>query len=276
MKKKTIIYIAGYGRSGSTLLERVLSSNKKLFGLGELTNFLDLIEEKKSYCSCGEELKKCSFWSNIIDKIIRQRNYNNNFNQNIFSFIFEEIPNDVEYVIDSSKTARTNYFRPIKLLKTTDFDVKIIHLVRDGRGCMWSNLKGSNRKMEKGLDPKLPFAAFRTIIGWPLANISAHLFQLFSTEENYYRVRYEDFVETPGKVLEKIGKFLNVNFDQQIKMLKKQKDIPVGHQLSGNRLRSKRKIILNKDVSWRNNLTLRHKLLFWCLNWPLALLYNYK
>lgn len=306
MNNKTIIYIAGYGRSGSTLLERILSSNEKIFGMGELSRLPDFIDQKSGLCSCGEELRNCKFWGKVLQRLTTlqgsfsrwertqcqkecfthflQGLFNNSsqgamnyatLTKRLFTTIFECVPKPVDYVVDSSKTARKSFFRPIALSRTAGLDVKVIHLVRDGRGCMWSNLKGSNRRMEMGLDPHIPFAALRTALSWPLANIAAHLFKVFHASGSYTRIRYENFVENPTNVLNKLGDFLGVDFADQIQMLKNQEPIPLSHQLAGNRLRSKERIILNKDVEWKEKLKLRHKLLFWLLDWPWVLLYGY-
>ena len=60
-----IIYIAGSGRSGSTLLERVLNSAPSTFALGEFSALWRL-EMKDLVCSCGERMPACSFWSEMI------------------------------------------------------------------------------------------------------------------------------------------------------------------------------------------------------------------
>lgn len=279
--RKTVIYIAGYGRSGSTLLERVLGSHEKIFGVGELASFLDLLDSETPFCSCGELLQKCKFWSEVIKssggdfqnnpklKVIQRRFESlavfsgpffrrnketyRRYTQRLFGSIFEQLPNEVSYIVDSSKTSRKSFFRPIALRRIASLNVKIIHLVRDGRGCMWSNLKGSNRRMEVGLDPHIPFAAIRTVISWPLANLGAHLFQLCFPHD-YLRVRYEDLVSDPASTLKSIGTFLGVSLDQQIEMLLMRQHIPLGHQVAGNRLRMERKIVLRVDDEWQAKL----------------------
>lgn len=301
--KKTIIYIAGYGRSGSTLLERVLASHDRVSGLGELASFLDLLDSEASFCSCGELLHECEFWSEVtsnfggdVQNNAKLRAIQNRFEslfafpghifsphkesysryiQKLFDNIAHHLPDEVSYVVDSSKTARKSFFRPFALSRIASLNVKVIHLVRDGRGCMWSYLKGSNRRMETGLEPHVPFAALRTAISWPLANVAAHLFQLLHTKR-YCRIRYEDFVKDTAGTLAQLGKFLGVSFDQQIEMLNSSGEIPLGHQIAGNRLRSQKKIVLKQDVEWKKRLKLRHKLLFWLLDWPLALWYGYR
>lgn len=236
MNAKTVIYIAGYGRSGSTLLERILNCNKKLFALEEIANLLSLINDRDSLCSYGRYIYQCEFQSNIIRDI---KNYDitklerlqNNFQSvngyikynfiksydkdnvyrkflvQLLNIIMENVPEEVEYIIDSSKTSRDSFFRPIILSQLTFLNVKVIHLVRDGGGCMWSNLKGSNKKMERGVNAYRPFAAFRTAVSWPMANVSAHIFQIISSKKDYCRIRYEDFIDHPNETLKKLEPF---------------------------------------------------------------------
>ncbi|MGM0411498.1 MAG: sulfotransferase, partial [Bacillota bacterium] len=185
---------------------------------------------------------------------------------NIYNSILKNTPKQTRYVIDSSKTARDAFFRPFILSK--NFEVKIIHLVRDGRGCMWSNIKGSNRKMEKGLEPDLYFPALRTAISWPIANLSPYIYSKIKPNNNYIKIKYENFVKNPEIELNRLGNYLDIDFSAQIDMLKNEKEIPLGHQLAGNRLRKKKKIILNYDSEWQENLNLYQRFIFWFFNWP--------
>lgn len=273
---KDIIYIAGYGRSGSTLLERILGSNEKIFGLGEVKFLIDSISHNK-YCSCGEKINNCNYWSEVIENLdLNSEVQNNKVNVKI-NKIYQEIINntsdEVKYIIDSSKTARDAFFRPFLLSK--NFNVKLIHLVRDGRGCMWSNIKGSNRKMEQGLDPTLKMPSLRTSISWQLSNLSPEIFKITKNSENYLRIKYEDFVTDPEIELKRLSSYLNIDLSEQIDMLINEKEIPLGHQIAGNRLRKKKKIILKKDIEWKSNLKFYNKLIYWFLCWPFALKYGY-
>lgn len=307
-EKRTIIYIAGYGRSGSTLLERILGSHENIVGTGELSMLLPLLDKQDFRCSCGESLGKCSFWSDVIDNLgdtYRDARQNRNLQLKFEAFPAigryllghhsrekekykklvqkivdavggKELPPQVKYIVDSSKTSHKEFFRPIALSKFTSLNVKMIHLVRDGRGCMWSLIKGSNRKMEKGVVPNVPFATFRAAMGWFFANIAAHVFQSLHPSKNYCRIKYEDLTENYLTVLTKLEDFLDVNFDKQMDMLKNQQEIPLLHQVGGNRLKFRKKIVLRQDIQWKTKLRKRQQLIFWLLDWPLALIYNYK
>lgn len=72
----TILYIISDKRSGSTLLENILSKSKEAVSLGEVAMLKNHIlkegpGEKWGWnCSCGEALSKCSFWSPVLQKVL--------------------------------------------------------------------------------------------------------------------------------------------------------------------------------------------------------------
>lgn len=62
---QNIIYISGSGRSGSTLLERILHSSNGVAALGEI-HCLWRLPETEVTCSCGSSLHDDSFWSAVL------------------------------------------------------------------------------------------------------------------------------------------------------------------------------------------------------------------
>ncbi len=69
-----VIYIMSDNRSGSTLLENILSKSDECFSVGELAMLKGHLLQygpgsKWNYtCSCGKPLKECIFWSPIVEK----------------------------------------------------------------------------------------------------------------------------------------------------------------------------------------------------------------
>ena len=63
-----VLYIAGTGRSGSTLLARVLGEVEGVFTAGELRYFWQrgLIEQRK--CGCGVPVPECPLWHDVIER----------------------------------------------------------------------------------------------------------------------------------------------------------------------------------------------------------------
>lgn len=309
MPKKTIVYIAGYGRSGSTLLARILGSHKKMFAAGELINFANLMDSRDSVCSCGQTIERCALWSVIVQNFKKKINslseladiqkrfesfsyffrpffedrsskairYRDTI-QNLMDCISQKLPDDVEYIVDSSKTTWSRCFRPVSLSRIGSQQVKVIHLVRDGRGCMWSMLKGTDTGLLKDteLKPYSSFPVFRTAVHWPFANATAHLFQAIHPSKDYFRIRYEDLVANPVKTCAALGEFLGIRLEHHVEKILNGNDIDPGHIIAGNRMRSFRKITLKADVEWKKRLKRHHQLLFLFLNWPLMLFYSSK
>lgn len=64
-KLQNIVYISGSGRSGSTLLERLIHSSKGVSALGEF-HCLWRLDEADITCSCATPFKTDSFWQSIL------------------------------------------------------------------------------------------------------------------------------------------------------------------------------------------------------------------
>ena len=118
-----LIYISGYGRSGSTLLELVLNQEKKIIGLGEISNYNAAVKQNE-LCSCKERLKTCNFWSPIIEKCDPDKNKVST--KKLLKSIFLEHPNSV--FIDSSKSTRKGFYRPFIHNKYANVKIDFINV----------------------------------------------------------------------------------------------------------------------------------------------------
>ena len=64
--KVKVIYIAGYGRSGSTILDIALSQAREVFGAGEITALSRHVWTENEYCACGVPIRSCELWQAIV------------------------------------------------------------------------------------------------------------------------------------------------------------------------------------------------------------------
>ncbi len=259
---RQIVYIAGYGRSGSTIVERMLSANEKIIGLGELayindSNYADLLWPKAAqdqFWREGEcilrlhdnELRHASLlqlrnesvvWSFLKMLIFFSTEYLI-FQHGFFTRLSSIVPDKIEYIIDSSKTARDRFGRPHALAASTGMPVKMIHLVRDPRGCLASIRKGSNNEMEG-----LPFGSrkaltIRVYVGWFLSNISALIYSKRYGVDYYLAVQFEALLSDPVMELARIGKYLGIDLSAEANKVINSEPIPQAPQFAGNRLRS--------------------------------------
>ena len=162
-----IVYILGPGRSGSTVLEVLLSNSSQLIGVGEITHlFRDGYIDAKP-CSCGNSINVCPLWgavsqglnlqesaykhtadvmqeidwhSNFFNALKQQHSeqswvYYSKINKNIFSTLNKAQPN--KYLIDASKYPA----RALNLKKLFPGKVKVICITRSPEGLMNSFAK---------------------------------------------------------------------------------------------------------------------------------------
>ena len=68
-EKLRIILNAGFGRSGSTLLDNVLGQTQGFFSSGELGNLWDFARPSARVCACGTRLRECPTWNGIFRRL---------------------------------------------------------------------------------------------------------------------------------------------------------------------------------------------------------------
>lgn len=286
-----VLYIAGYGRSGSTVLDVMLGNHPEIVSVGELAYLVEDWNDPERPCACGRSYRHCDFWQHLADDVslsedmqdvIRriekrsrtlpvlwggvtpeEREKYRAFQQQLFSYIRERSEKSI--VLDSSKSARNTALRFYALSELADLEVYVIHLIRDGRATMESHVrKGSNWALEGYRRPKrLP--GLRAALGWTLANAwSVGLAKRYLSPDRHIRVHFEELTSRPASVLRRIGRFLEVDVDMLVEKIKRQEGFRVGHNVGGNRVRLKKQIRLQvSEASARDKqLEWYHKLCF--------------
>lgn len=243
----TLIYVGGYGRSGSTLLDTYLSSSENVFGLGECVNFLEATFGAER-CECGESLNDCGFWSSFFsrysDEELRKHKNITTYSDAIFQkridkesyvsfwrelFLYTRC-SSVNVIVDSSKTTRETFFRPINLRELGE-RVIFIYLYKDPSNLIGSIKKGSNKFLAGNGDGQYNTAfLLRSFLGWFVANLGAVYSVWRLGKGNSLVVNYRDFAchpETVNSGLSSLGVDLPA-----------QNTLTGGHGISGNRSRS--------------------------------------
>ncbi len=251
-----VIYITSVGHSGSTLLDVLLNQHSAIQSVGEIM-FYDEWLKNDLLCSCGKPLKICTFWTKIVPSKFSLLGdiHGINYAENSF-LLFKEISavsqNDI--LVDSSKSVH----RLGILLSDSHFEVKIIHLVRNGLAVMNSLNKshdrpGSGNKLKTKATPIL-----RGILRWVQRNRSIDKIARRRSND-YLRIRYEDLCTQPEVELRNICKFIEVDFEKT--MLKPK--LVDNHNIGGSRWRfSNDPIEIKLDDKWMSELSLGSKLLF--------------
>lgn len=286
-----VLYIAGYGRSGSTVLDVILGHHPEIASVGELAYLVEDWTESERHCACGRSYQQCEFWQhlpafvclseetrNLVRGIERRsrtfpvlwemvasekRRQYRVFQQQLFTYICEQSGKSI--VLDSSKSARDTALRFYTLSEIADLDVYVLHLVRDGRATMASYVhKGSNWALEGyGSPKKLP--GLRAAVGWTLANSwTVGLAKRYLPPNRYMQVRFEDLTSKPAAVLRQIGQFIGVEVGMLVDRIERRDPFEVGHNVGGNRVRLKKQIRLRttEPSAHREPLSWYHALCF--------------
>jgi len=267
-----IIYIAGDGRSGSTLLDSILSNIDGSLSVGECHRFWNRFYEGETLCSCGNKITDCELW-NKVDKQLKARfvDYNpNEFKARVIEIQkyknFDKIPHIVSSeawkpfceqviayykiiavynkrgaIIDSSKSISWCYF-----LEQLNFsELYIIHLERN-----LSSVANSWKKHillpeydQKEVLMPIKSIALSTKI-WLKVKLMA---RRLKKAEHYLFISYEGLCKNPEHSLRKIKAFVDEDFDN--KNLKMQPT----HAIGGNPMRAHSNhnisIVSHKDIN---------------------------
>ncbi|RLB38678.1 MAG: hypothetical protein DRH12_12535 [Deltaproteobacteria bacterium] len=311
--KIPVIYILGYGRSGSTLLDGLLGSIRGCVSCGEIIGLWRDVNQANSLCSCGQKLENCQFWGQIVKSVLAKnggrlpaskaedilslismkrivpiffsRTRSQGFSKAINRFkattakLYYHIRDlsGARVIIDSSK--HPAYAK--LLCEVESLDVRIIHLVRDSRAVVYSNIR-------RRLVPNMGYTAvqnpFRTIAGWSIHNLLANI-QQRENKGYFQRIRYEDLSRSPRPMLVKVMKDaglyneLGLTPGHALPFFRDANTacLQLGHVVSGNAFRFvSGDVTVQPDTTWNAELNLAYKLIASILTAPLLKQYGYR
>lgn len=260
-----LIYIGGYGRSGSTLLETLLATRSDVLACGEVASALG--KRKDRPCTCGMSRHDCDVWGPFYKEPQRIRGLDH---EALVSALLSHAAHRYTVVVDSSKTAWGTLKVPFKLWRRFGPKFHLVHIVRDPHGVCWSNASGAWRR-RNSLMKSVTVRHLKSSLGWWAANLSCELFRCAHPEQ-YQRVRYEDLARSPAEIRNRL-----------LAQMSPEQGRPDGtatnnrHQLFGNQGRHREVDPSNirEDVRWRTEMPAWQRVLVSILTWPLRRRYGY-
>jgi hypothetical protein len=257
MEKIQVIYIAGQGRSGSTIVDRILGTLEGVASMAEVYRVVKdgVVAQKR--CACGAGIEACPFWAKVFsridplevekslslqDAVDRSRHflalftgqYDQHFRKQLedYKVFLQHFYEAIAYqtgcriLVDSSKVPS----RALILSEIPNIEVHVVHLVRDVRGIIygWQSDKydpASGQSMNK-------IAPHRTLLAWLSRNLMC---ELLGQQLPYYRMSYEVFAQHPQSVMQDLVDQLNFLGNQTVPFLDEISiDLPLNHTIGGN------------------------------------------
>jgi hypothetical protein len=304
-----VIFVAGFGRSGTTLLERALGELPTVQPLGEVIHLWrrSLVDDEP--CGCGVPFSRCEFWRAVgavafggwenvdaaaidaarhaADRLrsiptlmrARRRGPTNRSAQLLADHhrrLYDAAAgvSGTDVVVDSSKHSSL----PYSLRADPAIDLRVVHMVRDSRGVAYSWTKIVERPEAANGGERLMtrYSPRRAALLWSAHNASVAVLRRSGTP--VMAVRYESFVEQPRRVIAAVARFaaLDVDEDAMSFVHGAELELAPAHTASGNPLRfTSGRVRLKQDDAWHEQLPPADQRLVTALTYPQLRSYGY-
>lgn len=300
-----VLYIAGWQRSGSTILANILGQIRGFFSTGELYYLWDFVWSRNVLCGCGRRIRECPVWTTVLEQAfggpegidmaaMRELGHRVGCTRGLPELVFPWSRRRVaarladylenlgrlyraiaattatRVVVDSSKWP--SYGRVLEMVD--GLDVRVVHLVRDPRAVAHSWLR---RKALPDRDP--PEELFRrpadSSLRWNAWNVAAELYWR-RDPRRCYLLRYEDFVDRPRTSVRAILEWIGEGGAELPFVSEHAVELGVTHTVSGNPMRlSSGRTEVAPDDEWRVRMGARDRALVSALTFPLLWRYGY-
>lgn len=302
-----LLYVGGFGRSGSTLVGRVLGHTEDAVCVGE-TCYLatrGLLEGVE--CGCGRSFGDCEFWGAVGERAfggwervdvtrlaaadrltsryrtlpfhasLRERHEMTAAVDHYVGWLARLYPAiarvaGAQLIVETSKDP---WFADL-LARLPGGDLRLLHLVRDSRAVAHSWTRSRERPSPAGSRTYMPrFRPQDTAVKWTLANCSFHA--LARRAATYERLRYESFVADPAGTLAGLGGFAGMPLRLPAGDLEGASvRLDEHHIFSGNPMRSSTGWVeMRLDDEWETALPAPQFARVTATTWPLLRFYGY-
>ncbi|MEU4693339.1 sulfotransferase [Actinoplanes sp. NPDC023714] len=307
-----VLFLGGLGRSGTTLVERLLGELPGMCALGEVVHLWQRDVRDDERCGCGDRFSACPFWTKVgerafggwsnvdVDRVhhLREsvertrhiprlasasaataevREYAS-FYSRVYAAAAEIA--GARVVIDSSKHSALAHV----LRWADDIDLRVVHVVRDARGVAYSWTKKVSRPETDGAEEMTRYSPGRSALLWNAHNAAFGL--LARRGVPVRRIRYEEFLADPRAGLIRLADFAGVPLrPEDLDFLRPEKraaeeghsaELKVGHSAAGNPMRfTVGHLPLRHDDAWVRALPSSQRRLVGAVCGPMLRAYGY-
>ena len=307
-----LLFLGGLGRSGTTLIERLLDELPGVCALGEVVHLWQRDIRDDERCGCGSRFSGCSFWQRVgkaafggwdnvdvyriqslramvertrhIPRLAGSRGRSNLPAEHralvqeyagYYTAVYAAAAevSGASVLVDSSKHSALAHV----LRWSPDLDLRVVHVVRDARGVAYSWTKTIARPETDGIGEMTRYSPGRSAMLWNAHNAAFDL--LARRDVPVRRVRYEEFTADPRAGLLQLAAFagLDVSSDDLAFLGESHADLGVGHSAAGNPMRFMvGRVPLRRDDGWHTGLPATQRRLVGAVCAPMLRAYGYR
>lgn len=298
-----VLFIAGGGRTGSTMLHNVLGQIDGFAAVGELRYIWGRGVLNNQLCGCGLRFADCPFWSEVMRRAFggvdaafaremlawteshrirhlplaafgvtrrRQLQRLDRYRQRLGQlYTAIQSVSGCRVLVDSSKNPSYGYV----LQHTAAVDPYFLHFVRDAPPVSYSWGK------HKEFEPGVPMARKRpaaSALQWLARNATAELF-LTKDPSRRMRLRYEDAMRSPREHVRSIVRWVGEEPSGLPFVTEHEAHLDrPNHSVFGNSVRFQHgPVTLRRDETWRHQMARRDRYLVEAITLPLRVRYGY-
>jgi hypothetical protein len=298
-----VLFVGGYGRSGSTLLDRVLGQVEGVCSVGELRHVFREGYLENRLCGCGSRFRSCPFWHDVtrdafgemdrfdawellgakqrVDRWWRlpqlawglgspARRADLARYRDALGRLYAAIAavSGADVIVDSSKDVSHGYvLRGI----TEPVETYVLHLVRDSRAVAhsWRRRKfnpGSGGDMQR-------YSLLRTSAEWTVINALTRLHGRI--DPRYALLRYADLAADPRAAVQGVLELLGEGHRRPAFRGPDTVVLGADHTAAGNPVRFHRgELRVHPDEEWRRHMPAQGRALVTALTLPALVRYG--
>ena len=296
MKKPKVLFVAGWTRSGSTLLDSLMGSFEKFVAVGELHNIFDADLSKRHPCGCGRPVEECELWGPVLrrafgdawsaeaarmrasraawdhvqntQKILRGQDKGGQVAfyiqgvERLYGAIAEET--GARVIVDSSKRPQVAAL----LLRLQGIDPYLVQLIRDPRAVAFSWARSRDELVKHG--------SLYSSTRWVMRNTAADRVRAAYGEKGCL-LRYEDLTAEPRKHVRGLLRLIDEDPEGDPFIGERTAEMQANHVVSGNPVRHRRgPVEIKEDAEWRSQLPWAPRLASTVVTSPWLRRYGYR
>ncbi|GAA1120089.1 sulfotransferase [Arthrobacter flavus] len=299
-----VLMLGGFGRSGSTLLERCLAECPGVVGLGEVLHLWERGLRDDELCGCSLPFSDCPFWTGVgeyayggwesLDSSLavedrtavvrnrylpelvtgltfptRRRQRQRLLDRLDALYRAARKVGAAQLIVDSSKHPAYAY-----LLRRASVQLKCVLVVRDPRGVAYSWAKVVKRPEAGSSDAYMPrYSTAAAVANWAAYGLLFHALTLLRVPVK--TVHYEDFMAHPRRVVDEILSFAGVDATDTSHIQDDAVTLSKHHTVAGNPMRFRTgRLEIRKDSVWQEQMPLRDRRLAGLISLPLRFAYR--
>jgi hypothetical protein len=302
------LYIMGWGRSGSTIMDNLLGGLDGFFSVGELSYFWErgLLEGRR--CGCGALIKECEVWSATLKeafgdpftdevdpaavvrwqrdaarirhtwRLLRRDSAPPGTPLRAYADVMSRFYRALAHVtgarviVDSSK--RPSDAAVLRLVPRVD--AHYVQLVRDPRAVAysWRRRKAQLDKVQPA--DLVPHGPVDSTLHWTGWNLAADALRRRHHAGKSLLLRYEDFIEAPRAALAAMARLVGEDPADMPLVGERTARLSVNHTVSGNPSRfTTGAVELRRDDEWVTHQRRGDRVVSTALALPLLGRYGY-